>query len=182
MSRGPIEPTPPTDRPAPPACHGASKRSRYAKNEAKSHIPQPLGHDAGRNYGCVCDDREDELLDAAVTAAALVARADGRVEPVERGEMLDFLDRNGFLSVFTRADVLDPFEARVRQLGEGSCATSVVDSLRPLAGRSPAHLVIALGERVAAADNHFHSRESQVLQLIRLVLSTRFGSPGSSDA
>jgi tellurite resistance protein len=128
------------------------------------------------------DDREDELLDAAVTAAALVARADGRVEPVERGEMLDFLDRNGFLSVFTRADVLDPFEARVRQLGEGSCATSVVDSLRPLAGRSPAHLVIALGERVAAADNHFHSRESQVLQLIRLVLSTRFGSPGSSDA
>src|SRR3954467_1777889 len=47
------------------------------------------------------DDREDELLSAVGTAAALVARSDGRVAPAERGELLDFLDRKGFLLVFT---------------------------------------------------------------------------------
>jgi tellurite resistance protein len=41
------------------------------------------------------DAREDELLDAVVSAAALVARADGRIDGAERGQLLDFLERRG---------------------------------------------------------------------------------------
>jgi tellurite resistance protein len=37
------------------------------------------------------DEREDELLDAVVTATALVTSADGCIEPVERSQLLDFL-------------------------------------------------------------------------------------------
>jgi hypothetical protein len=58
------------------------------------------------------DDRDDELLDAVVTAAALVTGADGCIEPVERSQLLDFLCRNGLMSVVTSAEMLDFFERR----------------------------------------------------------------------
>lgn len=116
------------------------------------------------------DDRNDELLDAVVTAAALVARADGRIEPVERGLLLDFMDRNGFLSVFTGSEILDAFERRVRQFDEHGGAEAAVDDLGRLAGRSPARLVIGVGKHIAAANGQPHPRELQILQLIRHAL------------
>ena len=116
------------------------------------------------------DDRNEELLDAVVTAAALVARADGRIEPAERGLLVDFLDRNGFLSVFTRNEILDAFERRVRELDEERGAETAVDSLGRLAGRSPARLVIGAGKHIAAANGHAHPVEQHMLQLIRHAL------------
>jgi tellurite resistance protein len=116
-------------------------------------------------------DREDELLDAVVTAAALVARADGWTDPVERGQLLDFLNRNGLLSTFTRAEILDIFEYRLRQLEERRGAEMAADTLLRLAGRSPARLVIGAGEDVAAADGSLHPGELRALQLIRLALA-----------
>jgi len=62
------------------------------------------------------DDRADELLDAVVTAVALVARADGRIDAAERGQLLDFLDRKG--TVHTPAEILEMLENRVRELNE----------------------------------------------------------------
>jgi tellurite resistance protein len=116
------------------------------------------------------DDREDELLDAVITAAALVARSDGHVAPIERGELLDFLDRNGFLSVFTRRDILDAFDGRLRHLDE-SGREIAIDELRRRAGRLPANLVIAAAERVAAADRQIHARERDALAQIRMAVS-----------
>jgi tellurite resistance protein len=123
------------------------------------------------------DDRDDELRDAVVTAAALVARADGRVEPAERGLLVDFMDRNGLLSVFTRHEILDAFECRVRQLDEHGGADAAVAALGRLAGRSPARFVIGAGKQVAAADGHFHPDELHMLRLIRHVLSTAPAAP-----
>jgi tellurite resistance protein len=116
------------------------------------------------------DDRNDELLDAVVTAAALVARADGRIEAAERGLLVDFLDRNGFLSIFTRNEILDAFERRVRELGEERGAETAVDSLGRLAGRSPARLVIGAGKHIAAANGRSHPVERHMLELIRHAL------------
>jgi tellurite resistance protein TerB len=117
------------------------------------------------------NDRNEELLDAVVTAAAVVARADGRITPVERGLLLDFMDRNGFLSVFTCSEILDAFERRVRQFDEHGGAEAAVDDLGRLAGRSPSRLIIGAGKRVAAADGHLHPRELHVLQRIRRALA-----------
>ena len=116
------------------------------------------------------DDREDELLDAVVTAAALVARSDGRVAPIERGELLDFLDRNGFLSVFTRRDIFDAFDSRLRHLDEGG-SEAAVDDLRQPGDRLPARLVVEAAQRVAAADRHINPHEQQILALIRAAVS-----------
>ena len=59
------------------------------------------------------DKRHAELLDGVVTASALVARSDGRIAPAEREMLVDFLDRKGLLSVFTRAEILDAFHRRL---------------------------------------------------------------------
>ena len=82
------------------------------------------------------DAREDELLDAVVSAAALVARADGRIDGAERGQLLDFLERRGILSVFTPAEILDTFERRVRELNEPGGSVTALKHLRRHAERS----------------------------------------------
>lgn len=138
---------------------------RYTRNRS--------GMTAAEISAAYMDEREDELLDATVAAAALVARADGTVEPIERSKMLDVLRRNGLLSVFTRFDILDAFESRLRQLEQDGGIEAAVDSLGRLAGRSPAWLVVETGERVAAADHHVNGRELQMLRLIRIVLDQR---------
>jgi tellurite resistance protein len=117
------------------------------------------------------DGREDELLDAALAAASLVARADGSIEKTERDQLLAFLARKGLLPTTTEVDVLDAFDHRIRSLDERRGVAAAVDSLGRLAGRSPARLVVELGERVAAADGHLHAREVEVLRLIRLTLA-----------
>jgi tellurite resistance protein len=117
------------------------------------------------------DDHEDELLDAVVTAAALVAQADGRIAPVERGQLLDFLDRAGFLAVFTRADVFDAFEYRIRTMQEDG-TDPAVERLAGFAGSPPARLVAAAAEEIARADRTIDPRERQILQRIRVALGT----------
>ena len=48
-------------------------------------------------------DRDEDMLQALVTAGALVALADGELAPVERGELLTFIDRQGFISDYFAA-------------------------------------------------------------------------------
>jgi tellurite resistance protein len=117
------------------------------------------------------DGREDELLDAAIAAAALVARADGAVEPAERDQLLAFLGRKGLLPAVTEAEVLDAFDHRIRSLDAQLGVAAAVDSLGRLAGRSPARLVVELGKHVAAADGYLHTREVEILRLIQLTLA-----------
>ena len=40
------------------------------------------------------DNRDEDVMEGLVTAGAFVALADGRIEEVERDELLDFIDRN----------------------------------------------------------------------------------------
>ena len=76
------------------------------------------------------DNREDELLDAVLTAVALVARADGWIDAAERSQLLDFLHRKGILTVFTPAEILETFEHRVRELNEPGGPVEALKHLR----------------------------------------------------
>jgi tellurium resistance protein TerD len=116
------------------------------------------------------EDRDSELLDAVITGAALVAVSDGRVEPAERCQLLDFLRRNGLLSTITRADALDDFERRTREFEQARGAEAVVEDLGRLAGRPAARFVIEAGQEIAAADRCVDPREQHALQLIRTAL------------
>jgi tellurite resistance protein len=119
------------------------------------------------------DEREEQLLDAVITTAALVARADGWIEPVERSGLLEFLGRNGLLSATTRDQVLDAFERRLRQFEERDGARIAAECLKLLAGHSAARLVLEAGKQVALADGHLHPREAVTLQLVRIALRPR---------
>jgi tellurite resistance protein len=124
------------------------------------------------------DERDDALLDAVITASSLVASADGRVSPAERRLAIDFLADNGFLSVSTRAEILEAFDRRVWEFQEDGGAKSAVDSLRRFAGFAPARLIVSAGEHVAAADGHLSPHELHMLRLIRIALA----APGSHRA
>ena len=116
------------------------------------------------------DDREDELLDAVVTAAALVARADNWIQQVEHAQLLDFLDRNPFLSISTRAEITEAFEGRVRALQKLQGPATALMRLTRLAGYKPAQLIVDVSEEVAIADCRLDPREQRVLKLIRTAL------------
>jgi tellurite resistance protein len=115
-------------------------------------------------------DVADALLDVIITAAAMVARADGWIVPLERSQLLVFLNHHGLLAVFTREEVLDAFEERARQLAEPHGGEIAMGHLARLAGRSLARLVVDAGAHVAAADGHVHSSELNTLALIRIGL------------
>ena len=61
-------------------------------------------------------DRDEDMLQALVTAGALVALADGEFAPVERGELLSFINRQGFVPSISQQDAAAAFDNRVRQL------------------------------------------------------------------
>jgi tellurite resistance protein len=77
-------------------------------------------------------DPDEDMLQALVTAGALVALADGELAPVERGELLSFIDRQGSYPLFlgrtqpqpstTACDNEDRYGANV-----------ILETLRPLA-------------------------------------------------
>jgi tellurite resistance protein len=128
------------------------------------------------------DDRDDTLLQALVTAGALVALADGRVETVEREEFVNFIDRQGFVPSISRDEVGNAFDNCVRRLQERDSADAIAESFRPLAGLSLASIVIRTATQVGAADRYIHPGEARALKLIRLVLAGHHSAFDPSDA
>ena len=116
------------------------------------------------------DQHEEELMQALVTAGALVALSDGRVDAVERDELLNFIGRQELANSISRHEVAEAFDNCVRQLADRDSADVIMQNLTPLAGLSLASVVVRTAERVAAADRQIHPGELQALELIRLIL------------
>ena len=118
------------------------------------------------------EQRDEEVMQALVAAGALVALADGQLQAVERDELVNFIDRQGFAPTASRRDIASAFDRRARELANQVTANDVVETFRPLAGRSLASVVVRTAERVAAADKKIHAGELRALKLIRLVMMT----------
>jgi len=118
------------------------------------------------------DQRDDEVMQALVTAGALVAMADGQVQTIERDELINYVDRQGFVPTVSRQDIAEAFDNRVRQLEERDSTSVIVEAFRPLAGLSLSSVVIRAAERVAAVDRYLHPNELRTIKLIRLIMST----------
>lgn len=117
------------------------------------------------------------VMQALVTAGALVALADGRVDQVERDELTSFIARQDFVPGTSSGDVAAAFDDRVRDLTERYDPNTIVDALRPLAGRSLTSIIIGTAERVAAADRKIHPGEQQAIELLRQTMMTLPASP-----
>ena len=118
------------------------------------------------------DHRDKEVMRALATAGALVALADGRVETFERDELVNFVDRQGFVPTISRRQIAEVFDSRVQQIEDRDSANVTMEALRPLAGLSLASVVVRTAERVAAADRKIHPGELRALKLIRLIMMT----------
>jgi tellurite resistance protein len=116
---------------------------------------------------------DEELMQALVTVGALVALADGQMEPVERHELVNFIHRQGFVPTISQDRIAEAFDNRVRQLEDRDGANVTAEALHPLAGLSLASVVVRTAERVAAANQKIHPGELQALKLIRLIMMTR---------
>jgi tellurite resistance protein len=114
--------------------------------------------------------RDQELVQALVTTGALVALADGRLEDVERDELVGFIERQGFAPTISRDDTAKAFDSRIRELEERYSPNTIIEALRPLAGLSLTSIVVRTAERVAAADRTIHPGEQQAIELIRLIM------------
>ena len=108
-----------------------------------------------------------DAVNALVTAGAFVALADGRVQTVERDEVVHYIHRRRFAP--TRQHTIYLFDERARQLQEADFANVVLEALRPVPSMSLTSDVTRIAERVAAADGHVHPDEAQVIRLIRLL-------------
>ena len=116
--------------------------------------------------------RDEEVMHALVSAGALVALSDGQLKPVERDELMNFIDQQEFVPTISRHEIAEGFDEYIRQLKGRHSANVIVETLRPLAGLSLASVVLRTAERVAAADRKIHLGELQALKLIRMVLMT----------
>jgi tellurite resistance protein len=117
------------------------------------------------------DYPDEEVLQALVTAGALVALADGSVAHIERDDLVNYIDRQEFVPAFPPHEIAAAFDERVQELKDRDTAEVIISTFRPLAGLSMASVVVRAAERVAAADRQIHPGELQALKLIRLVLS-----------
>jgi tellurite resistance protein len=127
------------------------------------------------------DYREHELLDAVVTAAALMARADGSVQPVERHHLVDVLADEGFLFVFAREELVEAFERKLGQLRSATGLTAGVECLKRFAGDPLADFVSAVAEEVATADCRVHHGERRMLKLVQTALDVPLTSGAHKD-
>jgi tellurite resistance protein len=118
-------------------------------------------------------NRDEEVMRALVTAGALVALADGQVKAIERDELVNFIDRQGFVPSISRREIAEAFDNRVQQLEGRDSADAIAETLRPLAGLSLASVVVRTATQVAAADRYIHPGEVRALKLIRLALTTQ---------
>lgn len=118
------------------------------------------------------EERDDDFLDAIITAAAMVSEADNRVQPVEQARLLDFVNRHEFLSVLSCAETSQLFERRVGEMRKHDGLAAALIRLNRVAGRHYAPVVVGLSEEIATADCRLDPREARILSLIRIVLDS----------
>jgi tellurite resistance protein len=140
-------------------------RARWRAADAQSGLGLLGGNPVP--FRCQLDE---EVMQALVTAGAMVAVAHGAVEQIERDELVSFIDHQGFVPSISPERIATVFDARVRELDDRNAPNIIVDKFRPVAGLALGSVVIRVAQRAAAADGKLNQREVQAMDLIRLIL------------
>jgi tellurite resistance protein len=127
------------------------------------------------------DQRDEQLMQALVTAGAFVALADGYVKDVERHELVSYVEAQGLVTTIARQEIVDAFDKRVGEIEDRGSANVIVDAFRPLVGRSPSSFLLRVAERVAAADGYLHANELQSIEIVRLIVTNPPGNGSQSS-
>jgi len=127
------------------------------------------------------NQRDEQLMQALVTAGAFVALADGYVKDVERHELVSYVDGNDLVPTIAQREIIEAFDNRVREIEDRGSANVIVDAFRPLVGRSPSSFLLRVAERVAAADGYLHTNEVQSIEIVRLIVTNPPGNGSQSS-
>lgn len=106
---------------------------------------------------------------ALVTAGAMVAVADRHASAVERDEVVRFISGLGLAAHLTEPRLAAMFDECVRRLEQPDRSKFVIDALLPASHLSLSSDLLAISERVAAADGNLHPREVQSIKFFRLL-------------
>lgn len=118
-----------------------------------------------------CNDyRRRMLLEAVVTAGAVVAMADGWVETQERAAFADFIRRNAWLHVDSSYDAGAVFDSRLCTFEQPGGMSAAIAGLQRVAGSKRARLILDVAEDVAAADDYVKISELNAIALLRRTL------------
>ena len=127
------------------------------------------------------DQRDEQVMQALVTAGAFVALVDGHVEDVERRELLSYVEGNDLVPTIAQREIIEAFDNRVREIEDRGSANVIVDAFRPLVGRSPSSFLLRVAERVAAADGYLDANELQSIEIVRLIITNPPGNGSQSS-
>jgi tellurite resistance protein len=118
------------------------------------------------------------VLWAVNTAAAVVARADGGIDPAERLRLSEYLQSCGFDSHMSPLG-RGLFDKCVRELHRepGNERTALARVLAGFDGTPWAWIILRAAEHVAAADGAMHRAEIRALETIRTILDLPHGVP-----
>jgi stress response protein SCP2/tellurite resistance protein len=110
--------------------------------------------------------KSQDVLEAIVAACALVAMADGRLDPAERQKMLEFVNQSDELRVFDTQKVIQQFNLYVQKI-ERDPSIGRAEAFRAL-GRirtkpEIARLVARYCIAIGFADGHFDPNEQQAV-------------------
>jgi tellurite resistance protein len=158
--------------------HSRSNRPRRAPMAKKHKRSSITTADLVAEY---FDQRDEQVMQALVTAGAFVALADGRVKDVERDELLSYVEAQDLVPSIGQQEIVDAFDNRLREIEDRGSANVIVDAFRPVVGRSPPLFFVRVAERVAAADGYLHPKELQSIELVRLIVTNRLSSRSQSS-
>jgi tellurite resistance protein len=115
-------------------------------------------------------------MDGIIRAGALVALADGAVDPSERRALIGFLRRTGLLARYGRRNTLELLDqATTRQSADHLAALcEAADALRPCAGSTASALIARAARQVMLADGVAWPQELAMVRIIEDRLGLAF--------
>jgi len=113
--------------------------------------------------------KNKDFLEASVAACALVAAADGTIQPSEKETMAGFIQRNDMLKVFEMTKVIESFNKFASNF-EFNAAIGKAEALRAVnklkSNQEAGRLLIRVCCAIGMADGDFDDKEKTVVKEI----------------
>lgn len=117
--------------------------------------------------------KSKEMLEAVVAGCALVAYADGSVDPSEKAKMMGFIQNSPELSVFGMSDVVKSFDNFMSGFGFDLTIgkAQALNAMGKLKSKpEEARIAVAVAISVGGADGNFDDSEKAVVKEICAVV------------
>ncbi|WP_422923111.1 tellurite resistance TerB family protein [Singulisphaera sp. PoT] len=114
--------------------------------------------------------RDRAAVNATLAAIALVAGADGDIEPAERKAGADFVRKGDLFQSFDREQLATTLEGYYSKATNEIAKQDLFDAIGKVKGTDYARSVVKIGIGIAGADGEFEPQEKEILREVCLTL------------